>query len=64
MVKRTQRPGPRPAPRTDATRPGWPVQGHSGEGSASALEVLRKLEQSKRMETRPADPHPDDHPLR
>jgi hypothetical protein len=37
----------------------WPADRHSGEGSASALEVLQKLEK-RRVFHRPPEAHPDD----
>jgi hypothetical protein len=60
VVKRTQhRAGPsRPPPKEEA-RPAWAIERHSGEGSASALETLQKLEH-RRVSAQPADPHPDD----
>lgn len=64
MAKRTQRARVRPGRKTEPERPAWPVQGHSGEGSASALAVLQKLEKG-RDARRPAEPPPeDDDPLR
>ncbi len=58
MVKRTQRSGaPRP-PRKSEPKPAWPLERHSGEGSASALETLQKLEK-RRVISRPADPDPE-----
>lgn len=58
MVKRTPRSGtPRP-PRKPEPKPAWPIERHSGEGSASALETLQKLEK-RRVVSRPADSDPD-----
>ena len=59
MAKRTRRPQPAPPARTEAARPAWPTERHSGEGSASALEILQKLEK-RRSAARPADTRPDD----
>lgn len=55
-MKRSQRAGPsRPAGAPQESKPGWPLERHSGEGSASALETLQKLE-SHRLPTQPGDP--------
>lgn len=60
MVKRTQpRAGPSRPARKQEPKPAWPVERHSGEGSASALETLQKLER-RRVSSQPADPRPDD----
>jgi hypothetical protein len=60
MVKRTQRTGPsRPARKSDEPKPAWPIERHSGEGSASALETLQKLEK-RRVVSRPAEPERDE----
>lgn len=61
MVKRSQRAAPRP-PRKTEPKPAWPIERHSGEGAASALEILQKLEK-KRVAGKPAEPRPgDDEP--
>jgi hypothetical protein len=57
-VKKTQKPGPARASRKQEAKPVWTMERHSGEGSASALETLQKLEK-KRSAARPADPHKD-----
>lgn len=59
-MKRTQQraASARPA-RKQEPKPVWPIERHSGEGSASALETLQKLER-RRVSSLPADPHPDD----
>jgi hypothetical protein len=55
-VKRTQRAGPpRPARKPDPKPASSPLERHSGEGSASALETLQKLEK-RRFSTKPNDP--------
>lgn len=54
MVKRRQRTAPAPSPDPGA-RPAWPAERHSGEGSASALEMLQRLE-AGRVAGQPADP--------
>lgn len=59
MTKRTRRPPPAKSVPREEARPAWPVERHSGEGSASALETLQKLEQ-RRVVSRPPDPHPED----
>lgn len=56
MVKRTPR-AAKPA-RKEEPRPTWPPERHSGEGSASALETLQKLEK-RRVASKPRDPHGD-----
>lgn len=59
VVKRTQRSGPAKQPaRKQEPKPAWPVERHSGEGSASALETLQKLEK-RRVASKPRDPHGD-----
>jgi hypothetical protein len=58
VVKRTPKPGaPKPA-RKQETKPVWPTERHSGEGSASALETLQKLEK-RRVATKPSEPQKD-----
>lgn len=59
MGKRTTRAGPNKAARKDPAPPAWPAERHSGEGSASALETLQKLEK-RRVASRPNDPHKDE----
>ena len=60
VAKRTPR--PRPAqPAREKELPVWPAESHSGEGSASALEMLQKLERH-RVASRPADLRPEDDP--
>lgn len=59
MVKRSQRPGtPRPVRKPDP-KPLWGNDGHSGEGSASALEMLQKLEK-RRLPRHPEEPAADE----
>lgn len=58
MVKRSQRPGPAKPARQPEPKPAPGVERHSGEGSASALETLHKLE--KRRIAR--SPEPPDEP--
>jgi hypothetical protein len=53
-VKRTQRAGA-DKPRKPEPKPSWPVERHSGEGSASALETLQKIEK-RRVAGKPAEP--------
>jgi hypothetical protein len=62
VAKRTRRPSPAAPARSEAARPTWPTERHSGEGSASALEILQKLEK-RRGAARPADPGPEEDPL-
>jgi hypothetical protein len=58
VAKRSQKAGPAKAARKQEPKPQWPVERHSGEGSASALETLQKLER-RRVASRPADPQKD-----
>jgi hypothetical protein len=55
VVKRTQRAGPAKPARKQETKPAWPTERHSGEGSASALETLQKLEK-RRVASKPREP--------
>jgi len=62
VPKRHLRPGPsRPAPSPEPKVAWGAVERHSGEGSASALETLQKLEK-RRLDRRPAEPPPEDDP--
>lgn len=58
MVKRTQGAGAKAAARKKEPKPAWPASGNSGEGSASALETLQKLEK-RRVAAKPRDPQDD-----
>jgi len=62
VPKRTQRGGAKPARASQETKPVAPLDRHSGEGAASALETLQKLESRRRLPQRPADPHSSDDP--
>jgi hypothetical protein len=53
VVKRTHGGGPAKGRQPQETKPVTPSERHSGEGSASALETLQKLE--KRRFPTPAD---------
>jgi hypothetical protein len=55
VVKRAKRSGPPETARIPETRPVSPLERHSGEGSASALETLQKLEK-RRTAAKPSDP--------
>ncbi|HEX7890049.1 MAG TPA: hypothetical protein VF522_11880 [Ramlibacter sp.] len=57
-MKRSQRTGSGKPPGKQEDKPLWPLERHSGEGSASALEVLQKIEK-RRVSSKPADPHED-----
>jgi hypothetical protein len=57
-VKRSQRTGSAKPPRKQENKPMWPLEPHSGEGAASALEALQKIEK-RRGSSKPADPHED-----
>jgi hypothetical protein len=59
VVKRTQRGGPAKAARKQEPKQQWPIERHSGEGSASALETLQKLEKH-RVAAKPGDPPGDE----
>jgi hypothetical protein len=59
LGKRTSRSGPSKPGRKDPAPPAWPIERHSGEGSASALETLQKLEK-RRTASRPEDPSKDE----
>jgi hypothetical protein len=59
VVKRTQRAAPSRPTRKQETKPVWPTERHSGEGSASALETLQKIEKRRGI-ARPVDPRPDE----
>lgn len=54
-MKRAQRPGTAKPARKLEPKPAWPAERHSGEGSASALETLQKLEK-RRIAGKPAEP--------
>ena len=58
MVDRNQRTGAKPAPAKMETKPAWPPETHSGEGSASALATLQTMETRRRLATRPGDVQP------
>lgn len=60
MVKRRQRAVPA-GPPDPGTRPAWPSERHSGEGSASALEMLQRLE-AGRVARQPAEPREEPTP--
>ena len=60
MPKRTQRGGAKPAPARQESKPVAPLDRHSGEGAASALETLQKLESRRRLPPGPADPPSED----
>ena len=62
MSKKAQRTGIRPARLQPEPKPAWPTERHSGEGSASALETLQKLESRRRLPARPADTRDPDDP--
>lgn len=55
MVKRSQRAGPPKPVRQPEPKPQW-TETHSGEGSASALETLQKLEKRRVARTLPEPP--------
>jgi hypothetical protein len=59
VVKRSQRTEPSRPTRKQETKPVWPTERHSGEGSASALETLQKIEK-RRTIARPVEPRPDE----
>lgn len=57
-MKRSQRTGSGKPTRKQENKPLWPAERHSGEGSASALEALQKIEK-RRVSSKPNDPHED-----
>jgi hypothetical protein len=57
QVKRSQRAVP--PVRKPEPKPPWPLERHSGEGAASALEMLQKLEK-RRVAGQPAEPPSSD----
>jgi hypothetical protein len=63
VVKRSQRSAPPKVRRPGETGSPWATESHSGEGSASALETLQKLEKS-RLAGKPSEPKPGDDPAR
>jgi hypothetical protein len=54
VVKRSTKAAPAKASRPEDTKPAWPAERHSGEGAASALETLQKMEE-RRDAGRPAE---------
>jgi hypothetical protein len=63
VAKRIPRGGAKPAPARQEPKPAAPMERHSGEGSASVLETLQKLESRRRLPARPTDsPSGDDSP--
>lgn len=61
MTKRTSRAGlPKPGRIKTEPKPAWPAERHSGEGSASALETLQKLESRRRLPAKPESHLEDD----
>ena len=53
MPKRKPRGSPPPPRTSPEPKPAWPAERHSGEGSASALETLHKLESRRRLPAKP-----------
>jgi hypothetical protein len=65
LVKRTQRPGPPKVPRGERENKPEPpaLERHSGEGSASALETLNRIESRRQFGGHSRVPEePDDKP--
>jgi hypothetical protein len=58
-MKRSQRTEPSRPTRKQEKKPVWPTERHSGEGSASALETLQKIEK-RRTIARPLEPRSDE----
>jgi len=52
VAKRSPR-GTRPARKTQETKPVAPLERHSGEGAASALEILQRMEDRRRFPAAP-----------
>lgn len=61
MGQRTRRLVPAGPEGPEESRPPFPAQGHSGEGSASAMEILQKLE-DQRVASLPTDTKVDEEP--
>jgi hypothetical protein len=55
VARRSPGSGSKPARKKKESKPAAPAERHSGEGSASALEVLQKLEDRHRLPKPPAD---------
>ena len=60
MPKRNQRGGAKPSTKQETKPAAPPLDRHSGEGAASALETLQTLESRRRLPARPVDPHTED----
>jgi hypothetical protein len=59
VTKRSQRAEPSRPTRKQEKKPVWPTERHSGEGSASALEILQKIEKGRTI-ARPTEPRSDE----
>ena len=55
MAKRTIKAAPAKVRSAQETKAAWPNERHSGEGAASALETLQKMEK-RRVVAQPAEP--------
>jgi hypothetical protein len=62
VAKRNPRTGSsKPGRAKSEPKPAWPLERHSGEGSASALETLQKLESRRSLTaSKPPEPHPEE----
>ncbi|WP_169422492.1 hypothetical protein [Ramlibacter agri] len=59
VAKRSPR-GAKPArKKQQESKPMAPLERHSGEGSASALEMLQRMEDRRRLPARPAKDDPE-----
>jgi len=62
VPKRHAKPQPTPSRQPPGQKPAWTPEGNSGEGAASALAILQKLEK-RRGAGQPANRHSDDDPV-
>ncbi len=59
-MKRPRRPGTKILRAKPEAKPAW-SESHSGEGAASALQILQQMETRRGLDARMADPRlPDD----
>ena len=58
VAKRSIKAAPEKVRRPPETKTAWAADRHSGEGAASALETLQKMEK-RRVAGRPAEPRVD-----
>jgi hypothetical protein len=61
VAKRIAKAAPAKVRRPPEPKPTWPHERHSGEGAASALQTLQKMEK-RRIAARAAEPLAEDDP--